>query len=87
MNAAQLADKAVFGVVVGVSLLSHCVFRFRRKEGERWRRASLIAEPRSAYLLSGPARDEWEHSIPPVGTLRYSVTFRNMRETGVGDER
>ena len=77
-------DKAVFGVVVGVSLLSHCVFRFRRKEGERWRRASLIAEPRSAYLLSGPARDEWEHSIPPVGTLRYSVTFRNMRETGDG---
>jgi alkylated DNA repair dioxygenase AlkB len=74
-------DKAVFGIVVGVSLLSHCVFRLRRKAGQRWERVSIIAEPRSAYMLSGPSRDEWEHSIPPVGSLRYSVTFRNMRES------
>jgi alkylated DNA repair dioxygenase AlkB len=73
-------DKAVFGEVVGVSLLAPCVFRLRRKAGERWERASLVAEPRSAYLLSGPARSEWEHSIPPVDTLRYSITFRNLRE-------
>jgi anaerobic selenocysteine-containing dehydrogenase len=37
-------------------------------------------EPRSAYLLSGPARSEWEHSIPAVDALRYSITFRNLRE-------
>lgn len=74
-------DKAVFGIVVGVSLLSHCVFRLRRKVGERWERVSIVAEPRSGYLLSGPSRDEWEHSIPPVGSLRYSVTFRNMRSS------
>ena len=73
-------DKAVFGVVIGISFLSSCVFRLRRKDGDRWRRVSLIAEPRSAYLLSGPVRDTWEHSIPAVSTLRYSVTFRNMRE-------
>ena len=72
-------DKAVFGEVVGISLLSACNFRFRRKAGERWERASLTAEPRSAYLLAGPARTEWEHSIPAVESLRYSVTFRNMR--------
>ena len=40
----------------------------------------IVAEPRSAYLLSGPARSVWEHSIPPVGEPRYSVTFRNLRE-------
>jgi len=74
-------DKAVFGIVAGVSLLSHCVFRLRRKAGERWERVSIVVEPRSAYLLSGPSRDEWEHSIPPVGSRRYSVTFRNMRES------
>ena len=34
----------------------------------------------SAYLLSGPARSEWEHSIPPVDATRYSITFRNLRE-------
>ncbi len=73
-------DKPVFGIVVGISLLSPCVFRLRRKNGERrWERVSLIAEPRSTYLLSGVVRDEWEHSIPSVSALRYSVTFRNVR--------
>ncbi len=73
-------DKAVFGDVVGISLLSSCRFRFRRKVGTTWERASLIAEPRSAYLLRGPSRAEWEHSIPAVDTLRYSITFRNLRD-------
>lgn len=73
-------DKAVFGEVVGVSLLAPCLFRLRRAVGEQWERVSLTAEPRSVYLLSGAARTEWEHSIPPVEALRYSVTFRNLRE-------
>lgn len=74
-------DKAVFGETVGVSLLSPCVLRLRRKADEkRWERANVQAELRSAYLLSGPARSEWEHSIPPVEALRYSVTFRSLRE-------
>lgn len=73
-------DKAVFGEVIGLSLLSACRFRLRRKAGTGWERASLTAEPRSVYLLSGPARTEWEHSIPEVDTLRYSITFRNFRE-------
>lgn len=73
-------DKDVYGLVVGISLLSPCVFRLRRRVGERWERVSLIAEPRSAYLLAGPVRDEWEHSIPAVNALRYSITFRNVRE-------
>jgi alkylated DNA repair dioxygenase AlkB len=72
-------DKAVFGDVIGISLLSACNFRLRRKVGEKWERKSIIAEPRSAYLLRGPSRSEWEHSIPPVDTLRYSITFRNLR--------
>ena len=74
-------DKAVFGRVVGVSLLSPCVFRLRRAVSKKkWERVNLIAEPRSAYLLSGPARTEWEHSIPRTDALRYSITFRNLRE-------
>jgi alkylated DNA repair dioxygenase AlkB len=35
--------------------------------------------PRSAYLLRGPVRRDWEHSIPPVEQLRYSVTFRSIK--------
>lgn len=74
-------DKSVFGRVVGVSLLSPCVLRFRRAAGEKsWERARVNIEPRSAYLLSGPARSEWEHSIPPVDAPRYSLTFRDLRE-------
>jgi alkylated DNA repair dioxygenase AlkB len=73
-------DKAVFGETVGVSLHSPCVLRLRRKVGERkWERVNVTVEPRSAYLLSGPARSVWEHSIPPVDALRYSITFRNLR--------
>ena len=74
-------DKAVFGEVVGISLLSPCVFRMRRKLSEKkWERVNLVAEPRSAYHLSGPARFKWEHSIPQMDALRYSITFRNLRE-------
>jgi alkylated DNA repair dioxygenase AlkB len=76
-------DKAVFGIVVGISLLSPCIFRLRRRTGpRRWDRVSLIAEPRSAYILGGAVRDEWEHSIPSVNSLRYSVTFRTISGHG-----
>ena len=80
-------DKAVFGDVIGVSLLSPCVIRFRQKvvaaaaSGENrttWQRVKLLAEPRSAYHLTGPARHEWQHSIPGVEELRYSITFRSL---------
>src|SRR5690606_40647213 len=72
-------DRGVFDRIIGVSLLSPCLFRLRRKRGDRWDRTSLVAVPRSVYLLSGSARTEWEHSIPPVDTLRYSITFRTLR--------
>ena len=73
-------DKSEFGDVVGVSLLAACVFRFRRPlDVKRWERARRVLEPRSAYLLRGQSRVDWEHSIPPVQSLRYSITFRNVR--------
>jgi len=68
--------------VIGISLLSPCTFRLRRKAGAMWERRSFAAEPRSAYLLRGASRTEWEHSIPPLETLRYSITFRSMARTG-----
>ena len=71
-------DKKIFGDVVGISLLSACRFRFRRKSGSSWERAAITAEPRSVYLLRGPSRTEWEHSIPAVETLRYSITYRSL---------
>jgi alkylated DNA repair dioxygenase AlkB len=73
-------DKAVFGEVLAVSLGSACLLRFRRRAAERWERQSLAVQPRSLYALRGSARSEWEHSIPPVEALRYSVTFRSLAQ-------
>jgi alkylated DNA repair protein (DNA oxidative demethylase) len=73
-------DRPVFGDVVGISLLAPAPLRFRRKSGAKWDRFTLTAEPRSAYLLTGEARHEWEHSIPQLESLRYSVTLRTLRD-------
>jgi alkylated DNA repair dioxygenase AlkB len=72
-------DRPVFEDVIGVSLLLACTFRFRRKHGSKWERYSLTAQPRSMYLMRGPSRWEWEHSIPEVEQTRYSVTFGTLR--------
>jgi alkylated DNA repair protein (DNA oxidative demethylase) len=73
-------DAPMFGPdVVGVSLLAACRMRFQRGKGTDREIYALAVEPRSAYVLSGPARSEWQHSIPPVKSLRYSVTFRTLR--------
>jgi alkylated DNA repair dioxygenase AlkB len=29
--------------------------------------------------MSGPSRQYWQHSIPPVKELRYSVVMRTLR--------
>lgn len=71
-------DKAQFDEIVGVSLLAPCNLRFRRKAGDAWDRAAIRVEPRSAYCLSGVARTVWEHSIPALDRLRYSITFRTL---------
>jgi alkylated DNA repair dioxygenase AlkB len=72
-------DRPQFEDVVGVSLLSPGRLRFRLRRAQGWRRAAFILEPRSAYLLRGPARRQWEHSIPAHESLRYSITFRSFR--------
>ena len=72
-------DRPVFAEVVGISLMNPRQFRLRRRTEAGFERAALSLQPRSAYLLSGPARSAWEHSIPPVAAHRYSITFRNFR--------
>ena len=72
-------DRPVFDDVVGLSLLAPARLRFRRPAGEKWERKALLAAPRSAYLLRGPAREEWQHSIAAMEALRYSISFRSLR--------
>jgi alkylated DNA repair dioxygenase AlkB len=73
-------DKPQFDRIFGLSLGSSCKFRFRRPAGSKWERFTLDAEPRSIYMMCGPSRSEWEHSIPAVEAPRYSITFRTMHE-------
>ncbi|MGF7183622.1 alpha-ketoglutarate-dependent dioxygenase AlkB [Tunturiibacter psychrotolerans] len=73
-------DKPQFGVIVGVSLLAPATMRFRRAGGTGWIRTSQRLEPRSIYILEGEARTVWEHSVPPVDAVRYSLTFRTVAE-------
>ena len=73
-------DAPMFGAtIVGVSLAGGCRMRFQRTlRGER-ELYELELPPRSAYVLAGEARSAWQHSIPPVKELRYSITFRTLK--------
>jgi alkylated DNA repair protein (DNA oxidative demethylase) len=74
-------DRPAFDRVFGLSLLSPCVLRFRRRRGAAFERFSLDASPRSAYLLDGEIRQGWEHSISPMQLKRFSITFRSRHVT------
>jgi alkylated DNA repair dioxygenase AlkB len=83
-------DAPQYGIVLGLSLLSPCRMRLRpyvpprerRAEGPR-RRASheIEVRPRSIYQIAGLARRGYEHGIPPADALRYSITFRTLRQS------
>jgi alkylated DNA repair dioxygenase AlkB len=82
-------DAPQYGIVAGLSLLSACRMKFRpyvspgarAATPDRRRTATheITLERRSAYLMTGESRHGYEHHIPPVTTLRYSITFRTVR--------
>ena len=75
-------DAPAFGVVVGVSLLGACRFRFQQGRGAARQTRAVTLAPRSAYVLDGAARWQWQHAIPPGRDERYSITFRTVRAGG-----
>ena len=75
-------DRSVFDRVVGVSLNTAAKLRFRRRRPGGFDRFALDVAPLSAYLLSGEARHEWEHSIAPGDQLRFSITLRTLSDLG-----
>jgi DNA oxidative demethylase len=75
-------DRDVFENVVGVSLNTSAILRFRQRSAGGFRRASVEVAPRSAYFLSGESRWQWEHSIAPGDQRRFSITFRSLSDKG-----
>jgi alkylated DNA repair dioxygenase AlkB len=82
-------DVPQFEVIIGISLASAARMRFKPyKRGGRksvgaepaGKILSLILEPRSIYMMRGATRWKFQHSIPAVESLRYSITFRSLRE-------
>ncbi len=73
-------DAPMFGKVIGISLRGACRMRLQRGKGTERETAEVLLEPRSVYVLDGPARTHWQHSIPAVKELRYSITFRTLRK-------
>ena len=75
-------DVPDFEDVVGVSLLSEAVMRFRPYPPLSPKKSDILkvtVEPRSIYLLRGPSRWDWQHSVAETPMLRYSITFRTAR--------
>lgn len=65
--------------VVGVSLGTWCTMGFRpyaltRTEDIEW----LELERKSAYIMQGSVRWDYQHRVMPVKALRYSITFRTQ---------
>jgi alkylated DNA repair dioxygenase AlkB len=79
-------DAPQYAVIAGISLLSACRMKFRpyvspavKSRTRRTASHEIVLEPRSAYAMNGPARADYEHHIPAVTALRYSITFRTLR--------
>ena len=73
-------DAPQFEALLGISLLSECEMRFRKHAALGKTSFSQTLHRRSAYVISGVARFEWQHHIPPVKAERYSMTFRTLRK-------
>ena len=72
-------DVPQFETIVGISLNSSCRLRFK-PYGSEGNIAAVTLEPRSVYVMRGIARWNFQHSIPAVKALRYSITFRTLRK-------
>jgi len=76
-------DAPPFDLIAGVSLLTDATFRLRPYEKEKQGRGSVISfsvQRRSLYVMKGPSRSHWQHSIAPVKAVRYSITLRTLRK-------
>jgi alkylated DNA repair protein (DNA oxidative demethylase) len=74
-------DAPAFGpTVVGISLESPAIMRFRREVPDGFEMYKQSVDAGSLYIIGGPSRSVWQHSLPPVYETRYSITFRTVRQ-------
>lgn len=76
-------DAPPFDKIAGISLGTDCIFKLRPYNSQIRRRnetVSIVAHRRSLYVIDKESRSDWEHSISPVKNIRYSITFRTLKE-------
>lgn len=79
-------DKPAYGIIAGLSLAGVGTLRFRPYLAQDARHTvSLELAPRSLYVMRGPIRHAWQHSMPPMRGLRYSITLRTRASTADQD--
>ena len=79
-------DSPAFGIVAGISLAATCTMRFQEGSAEQRRTSAQELPSRSIYLLTGEARNLWQHRIAPIGELRYSITMRTLSKQSTDNE-
>jgi alkylated DNA repair protein (DNA oxidative demethylase) len=79
-------DAPAFGIVAGISLGATCRMRFQTGVGADRMTRAVELPGRSTYLLTGEARTKWQHMIPGTRGLRYSITFRTLRNSTSGGQ-
>uniref|UniRef100_K3WLA9 Fe2OG dioxygenase domain-containing protein n=1 Tax=Globisporangium ultimum (strain ATCC 200006 / CBS 805.95 / DAOM BR144) TaxID=431595 RepID=K3WLA9_GLOUD len=88
--AAHIDTHSAFtNAIASLSLENEIVMEFRHPDG---RMESVLCQPRSLLVMTGPSRYEWTHAIPPRmfdvidgekvdRKRRVSITFRKIQET------
>lgn len=82
-------DGPVYEIIAGFSIVGDCTFKLRplaenkKESDEKQKGISFLQPARSAYVMSGDVRWHWQHSIPPTKALRYSVTFRTLKNVAM----
>ncbi len=75
-------DAPPFDIIAGISLLQDCTFKLRPYDKAKQNRKAVIKMPvrrQSLYVIREEARMEWEHSISPVESTRFSITLRTLK--------
>jgi len=74
-------DAPRFGeVIMGISLGAPGRMQFRVGRSGR-ACCEMVLQAGSLYVMSGPARWEYQHRVVPVAGDRWSLTFRHVRAT------
>lgn len=69
--------------IVGISFVGIGVLQFR-PNGTEDASHELRVTPGSLYIMTGPARYDFQHQVKPVKTDRYSLTLRHVPDTPKG---